>query len=212
MVSTPPYTRIPQDLNGLRMVVRFEVDACIPPEEITSSGPGATTNVDDLIGALANVDLTPKSESTSTPNISKANTVPKLTVLAAGSEVPQSAIVELTTRSVNRAMDYDWKESYPQLYLSQTPHHFLAVHERGRFVRVDKRKLGSSELREVMKDVIQPDLKKLRRLLDLIKELVFEHGQRGRLSLVCQGGELKVFERTEQKSCLPDEFMDKFSA
>lgn len=192
------------------MVVRFEVDACIPwEEEPTTPRPRAATNVDDLIGALANVNITPQLVSNVTP---KSEAAPKLTVLTGGSDVPQSAIVELTTRSKNRAHEYNWKESYPQLFISQTPHHFLAVHERGRFIRVDKRKLTSTELQTVMKDIIQPHLQKLRRLLDIIKKLVIEHGQRGRLSLVCQGGELKVFERVDKGSCLPNEIMEKFNA
>jgi hypothetical protein len=198
------------------MVVRFEVDACIPSAIPLASRSQDKTSatVDDLVSEFANVKLhTPDSRSSAASTMTmKPPAQPKLTVLNGGSYVPQSAIVELTTRSLRRELEFDWKESYPQLFLSQTPHHFLAVHERGRFIRVNKRKLGSPELKEVADIDIEPELKKLRRLLDIIKDLVVKHGQRGRLSLVCQGGELKVYERLGQGSCLPDETMNKFNA
>ncbi|KAF9464193.1 hypothetical protein BDZ94DRAFT_525066 [Collybia nuda] len=207
--STGHHRIVKYDLDGLLMVVRYEVDACIPwEEEPTTPRPRAATDVDDLIGALAEVKITPQLNDAST--IPKAESPPKLTVLNGGSDVPQSAIVELTTRSINRVHEFDWEESYPQLFISQTPHHFLAIHERGRFIRVDKRKLTSTELQNVMEDVIQPHLKKLRRLLGTVKKLVIEHRQRGRLSLVCQEGELKVFQRVGRESCLPDEIIRKF--
>jgi len=116
----------------------------------------------------------------------------------------------LTTRAVHLESQYNWKEAYPQLFLSQTPHHFLAVHQRGRFVGITKRKLQSSELDSVAATLVQTDLKKLRRALDIIRHLVIEHGEQGRLSLVCQKGVLKVFRRVSQDSCLPDEMLGWF--
>lgn len=178
------------------MVVRFEVDACIPSEvsrTSTSTTAKSSSNVDDLIGALSGVSLRTEGSSplSSPPATKGSGTFPKVTIISGGSVVPQSSIVELTTRSVHNATSFDWAENYPQLFLSQSAHHFLAVHERGRFREVNKRKLESAELKKVAADSIQAGLKKLRRLLDIIKELAIKHGERGRLSLVCQGGELK---------------------
>jgi hypothetical protein len=196
------------------MVVRFEVDAYAPSKAVSApSRPAqsASTTVDDLLGAFSSINIhTPGTDSPVKSTAGGTNSATKLTVLSGGTSVPQSAIIEMTTRSVYREAQYDWKESYPQLFLSQTPHHFLAVHQRGQFLRVNKRRLQSSELDRVATS-IQPDLKQLRRLLDIIKQLVIKHGERGRLSLVCQGGVLKVFQRDSQDSCLPDEVLERFT-
>ncbi|KAF7357295.1 hypothetical protein MSAN_01324900 [Mycena sanguinolenta] len=102
------------DLNGLEMVVRFEVDACIPPSAAKASAMRKVQSIDDLAN-----DPAPVSSH-------------GLTVINGGAVVPHSSILELTTRTQRRAAKFDWNDAYPQLFL-QTPHHFLAVHDRGRF-------------------------------------------------------------------------------
>ncbi|KAJ7046383.1 hypothetical protein C8F04DRAFT_1064120 [Mycena alexandri] len=190
------------DLNGLKMVVRFEVDACIPTAAKSSAASATVGSIDDLAISLAGINITSKKTPAS-------QTAHGLTVIDGGAIVPHSSIVELTTRSEKRQLEFDWKDAYPQLFFSQTPHHFLAVHNRGRFEMVNKRKLASSELRGVEQQ-IQPSLKKLRVALDTIKAVVLKHGQRGRLTLVFRGGKLQLFERMSQTSCLPDEVMARF--
>ncbi|GLB38579.1 putative geranylgeranyl pyrophosphate synthetase [Lyophyllum shimeji] len=192
--STGHHRIVRYDLNGLKMVVRFEVDACIPseapaPPKSTATAVGSSSNIDDLIGALSGVTLrTEGSHPPLSPPASKgSDTFPKVTVIPGGSVVPQSSIVEMTTRSLFNAASFDWVESYSQLFFSQTPHHFLAIHERGRFREVKKRKLESAELKKLAADSIQANFKKLRRLLDVIRKIAIKHGERGRLSLVCQG-------------------------
>jgi len=74
---------------------------------------------------------------------------------------------------------------------------------------VEKRKLGSSELKDI-ENTTQMALWKLRQALGTIKDTVMEHGKSGRLSLVCQGGELKLYERSSQVSCLPEDILNKF--
>ncbi|KAG6909281.1 hypothetical protein DXG01_001225 [Tephrocybe rancida] len=210
--STGHHRIVRYDLNGLKLVVRFEVDACIISAASPTASPSSTSTsggLDDIIGALSGVKLD-TATATPPPPTAHSGAFPKITIIPAGSIVPQASIVELTTRSTNNALNFNWKESYPQLFLSQTAHHFLAVHERGRFHEVNKRKLESSELKKVALDEIQENLKKLRRLLDQVKDLVIKHGERGRLSLVCRNGELKVYSRTSQASCLPDEVLQLF--
>jgi hypothetical protein len=186
------------------MVVRFEVDACIPTAAKPSAARGRVESIDDLADSLARINISQRSSATPA-----SKSIHGLTVIDGGTVVPHSSIVELTTRTERREAEFDWNEAYPQLFFSQTPHHFLAVHNRGRFSAVNKRKLTSSELRAVEQQ-IQPDLKKLRAALDLIKEIVVKHGQRGRLTLVYRDGTLQVFERVSSASCLPDEVMAKF--
>jgi hypothetical protein len=186
------------------MVVRFEVDACIPP-------PGkyprrSVSNIDDITSSLSSISLS------QAPSSSPLNA--QLTVREGGTEVPSTAVVELTTRSVTSMKlngGYDWKEAYPQLFFSQTAHHILAIHQRGRFTDIQKRRLSSDEVKAVEKEA-QGDLKKLRNVLDTIKEIVIAHGRKGRLSLVCVGGELKVYKRTSNESCLPESAIALFDA
>ena len=181
------------------MVVRFEVDACIPPP--AKYPRKSVSSIDDLTDSLSAISI---SHSTSRSN-------GNLTVMEGGAEVSHTAVVELTTRSQTnmRNNGFDWKEAYPQLFFSQTTHHFLAVHTRGRFIDIQKRKLGSEELQNVAKDA-QVELKKMRKALDLIKEVVIEHGKKGRISLVCVEGKLKVYQRNSDESCLPDSALSLF--
>ena len=181
------------------MVVRFEVDACIPP-------PGkyprrSVSNIDDITSSLGSISLSQTSPSS------------QLTVREGGSEVPSTAVVELATRSVTnmKLNGYDWKEAYPQLFFSQTAHHILAIHQRGCFSEIQKRKLSSDEIKAVEKEA-QGDLKKLRNVLDTIKGIVIAHGRGGRLSLVCVRGELKIYKRTSDESCLPESAIALFDA
>ena len=193
------------------MVVRFEVDACIPSAGTPVPTQAAPSTVDDLIGALSSVNLrTPNIKPLPPSTAESSASSKKITVLSGGSYVPQSSIIEMTTRAEHRESAYEWKDAYPQLFLSQTPHHFLAVHQTGKFVRVNKRALKSTELQSVAASM-QHDLKKLRRVLDVIKGLVVKHGGEGRLSLVCQRGVLKVFQRISKDSCLPDDVLEWFT-
>lgn len=192
------------DLSGLKMVVRFEVDACFPPPA-KSYPRKSISSIDELAQSLSGVSLS------SQPSSDQPSPSPKngLTVVKGGSYVSASAVIELTTRSEARQKFYDWKEAYPQLFFSQTAHHFLAVHQRGRFIEVNKRKLSSPELQNV-EQIIQPDLKLMRKALDKIKDLVVKYGERGRLTLVCSNGELKLYERKSLDSCLPHDFLELF--
>ncbi|KAJ7480636.1 hypothetical protein FB451DRAFT_1238102 [Mycena latifolia] len=192
------------DMSGLKMIVRFEVDACIPSSAKASAASKSVQSIDDLGDIFAGIKL-----AAPTAPAPASKTTHGLTVLDGGATIPHSSIVELTTRSERREAEFDWNDAYPQLFFSQTPHHFLAVHTRGRFTAVNKRKLGTPELQAV-ECTLQPSLKKLRAALDVIKALVVKHGQRGRLTLVCRAGNLQVFERVSSASCLPDEVMSRF--
>jgi len=199
-------------MNGLKMVVRFEVDAYLDPE--LSANPSGTKakpddDIDDIATALSGVRIGSVSTTKASTTIVRGMGS-NLTVVHAGSLVPDSSIIELTTRSSWRGMQ--WNESYPQLFLSQTPHHFLAIHEGGRFVKIQKRLLNSAELENIAATSIRERFKKLRHALDVIKELVLKHGEKGRLSLVCEDSELRVYERVSQDSCLPDDILARFIA
>ncbi|KAH9947480.1 hypothetical protein B0H21DRAFT_789871 [Amylocystis lapponica] len=207
------------DFDGLTVVVRFEVDACLPApsSRTTTAKPSASsTNPDDLSDLLSGLKIAPSAPSTqiapkSSLDQDSGKGAPDVKIIRAGTQVPQDSVIEMTTRSKMNAVQFNWTDAYPQLYLSQTSHHFLAVHERGRFDTITKRTLGDPELKRVDANG-QPGFKKLRKLLQDIQELVVEHGQLGRLTLVCRDGALKVFERINKADCLPESVLERISS
>jgi hypothetical protein len=130
----------------IKMVVRFEVDACLPPTDDDGSSnaakSGATSDVkcpekkapteasvDDLADVLGGINL---SSSSSAPASTTKETT-SINVVRGGTQVPQDTLVEVTSRSTYFVDQLDWNEQYPQLALSQTPVLFLGIHERGTF-------------------------------------------------------------------------------
>ncbi|EMD39487.1 hypothetical protein CERSUDRAFT_149984 [Gelatoporia subvermispora B] len=196
------------DFDGLKLVVRFEVDACIAAPRATQRQPKPSTSVDDLSNILSGMGVSGSAGANVAADVTK-DIATELSVIRAGTEVPQSSLVEMTTRSKNWVHTFDWADAYPQLFLSQTSNHFLAAHARGRFESITKRQVGSPEMKQIEAS-IQPAFRRLRQALHDIQELVKAHGQRGRLTLVCREGRLEIFERESQESCLPDSVMERF--
>lgn len=168
------------------MVVRFEVDACLPLHSAKSQRKSARS--------------TPPP-SLSTPVIKKtALHFPHVNVIRAGSRVPQSHLIELKTHSTQSGKG--WANSYPQLFLSQTPHMYRGIHKNGRISEIKKFTLGEPHL-EPTDQKAQVGFKKLKVLLTTIQELVVKYGVDGRISLVCEGKELGLYQREGAGSCLP---------
>ena len=195
------------------MVVRFEVDACLP-----SNGPnaGATSQSrgDDedqeraLLGALSGLSIGTSTYSSTMPPQSPLTSA-DLKIFRAGTQVPQSNLIEMTTRSEISAAKFDWGDGYPQLYFSQTPHHYLAVHRSGTFFSIAKRAVGKKDL-VAIENRAQPGFKKLRKVLGEIQTMVRNGGGDERISLVCKDGALKVHERTSKESYLPEDSLALF--
>lgn len=133
----------------------------------------------------------------------------RIKILHGGVEIPQDRLVELSTRSERNAGNYNWEDHYPQYLLSQTRHHFLGVHQRGEFLRIDEHTLGDPEMEEI-EEAAQAGLRKLKVLLTSIQDMVITHGRGVRLSLISENRELKVYERESQGDCLPVEMMARF--
>jgi hypothetical protein len=132
-----------------------------------------------------------------------------LTIIQGGALVSQSSLIEVKSASQKSATRQKWSEIYPQLYLSQTPWLYTAIHNDGKFYTVEKTQLGSPELADIAEQS-KHRFKKLRLALQTIKDLVVESGIRGRLSFVLENRELKVYERSSRASCLPDDIMSSF--
>ena len=114
---------------GMKMIVRFGVDACLPSSDYST----ATTPIDDSVLADARSKVNIRQSPIST---SKSMTSPTINIVHAGTHVPQNALVEMISRSVFYLDRLDWNELYPQLELSQTPSLRMGVHERGEFTEL----------------------------------------------------------------------------
>ncbi|TFY75224.1 hypothetical protein EWM64_g8788 [Hericium alpestre] len=182
--STAHHRIVKYDFFGLKMIVRFEVDAFLPSDEaVQSSGKSATT-LDSLTDSLSTLQVTTESASP-----------PGLQIIRAGSEVPHRSVIELKTSSKKHIR---WSDIFPQLYLSQTPWFYVGFHEKGTFTEVQKSNM--LEMKEQRKD-LEGRLRQLGQTLEMIQELAIAHGTKKCLSLVCQSGVLTVYERVGIEQC-----------
>ncbi len=147
----------------MKMIVRFEVDACIPTDTNTATAtktrasdtkrsaekvPDPVLELDVLAEALENMNLVTSSSSrvptlpttalssSSPPLSTPSSPSPALNIIRAGTQVPQESLLELASRSKYFIDQLDWNELYPQLALSKTPGLRLGVHERGTFTEM----------------------------------------------------------------------------
>lgn len=193
----------------MKLVIRFEVDAYLPQNSFAPSAshsqPGVDAEGDSLADSIGNLSIGSPSLSTH----SRQTVGSQLNVIRAGSEVPQSSLIEMKTRTPNSITKLKLGKEFPQLYFSQTPYHYVALHENGKFTLVRKDEVGQGALAD-SEEGIQVGLKKLRAVLATIQELVRGRGLAGRLTLICAGGVLKVYERTSNESCLPSDLLALF--
>jgi hypothetical protein len=188
------------------MVVRFKVDACVSDSNNITKAIPDSDDVDNLTNSLAATSISSVDSTTVSSSSPSA-----LTIQRKGMLVPQQNIAELATRAAHRVNEYDWADTYPQLELSQTPHHILAAHERGTFTGIFHRTLKGPELAaEALAG--REGLVKLRAILEALQELVVEYGKTTGLSLVCKDGQLMAYEREGSKGCLPEEYLKRFDA
>ncbi|KAI0033496.1 hypothetical protein K488DRAFT_36454, partial [Vararia minispora EC-137] len=184
---------------GLSILARYEVDACLATPVRSTTSPSSSRDVGDVSDLLDSLTVNP-SPPVSGMGLSSERFGIK--IIKGGSKIPQSAIIELTTRSQNYIDQYDWEEALPQLYLSSTPHLYIGVHRRGTFIEIRKHDLNEDALIKKRREAAQ-SYKKLGRALEVIQGLVVEHGADGGLSLVCTQGVLRVYRRVEVSHSLP---------
>jgi len=195
-------------LGGLNILLRFEVDACIQ----TQTEPQTTQG--DLTTKLSGLTL--NSSSAQVKGAAKPSTAFGLSVELQPSQelVPQTSLVELVTRSVQ--YDVGWGELFPQLYLSQTEHVFIAKHSRGVFrgIPVSKMRLSDPEDGDMVARKAEADhtyLPRLKAMLDDILREVRGVEEGAMLSLVRDGGNLTLYRRTGGTGTrIPEVFLNKF--
>ncbi|KAI0255088.1 hypothetical protein BJV78DRAFT_1120388 [Lactifluus subvellereus] len=222
---------ITYDMLDLKMIVRFEVDACLPMDAgpATATKTGGTANekhstkkaaasVDDLTDALGSMNLLSSAPATTTQQ-------PAINIVRAGMQVPQEALLEVVSRSVRYVDQLDWNELYPQLVLSQTPALRLGVHDRGTFTELREWQVdgpgsgpssssnsGAPDLSAERKETAV-QIVRLARVLEDVQELAIARGPgpTGSFSLVCMDGELRAYGRSNnRKTRLPPDVMARF--
>ena len=178
------------------MLLRFEVDACVP-------------SVSDLADALDGIDLssTPSTSKTSQLNTTAASSSSSTTTTTTTTATPisvqltgtplvaQDNLVELKTMSQNKTVT--WREVYPQLHLSGTPHLYVAKHFKGSFTTMERHDLHDSTLRPYAKAAEQ-GLGKLVKLFEELSTHLQEAGPGIGFSLIgSASGDLKLYRRKE---------------
>ncbi|GJE92537.1 hypothetical protein PsYK624_086920 [Phanerochaete sordida] len=208
---------ISYDMPGLRLVVRCEVDAYLPAADAATEDkqegpinqPETSQPKHALASALESLNLS-SSHPTPTPG-TRTSQVHGLTVVKAGSIVPQSSLTKVKSRSQQSMASLRWYEVYPQLLLAQTMHCMVGVHSRGTFAEVRHFEIDAPEFEEVARS-IQPGLRRLRVLLEEIQQAAMACGADAKLSLVCREGRLVLLKRTSAASLLPPDILRRFDA
>ena len=188
-----------QNLGGLKIVVRFEVDAYIEDPVETEELP---SEADPSILSLAGLTL-------SDPSKTKFG----LKILRKGpSKAPDlSNLVELTTSS--GGFGYRKKDQDAQLYLSGTPWLIIAYHDQGNFRTIQKRSFLSSSDEE-KKRKWDRDLTLLATFLRSIKDVAAQRGENVRMSLIYDRQHrdvVKIYKPLRQDSFLPTEMLRRFT-
>ncbi|KAL0064235.1 hypothetical protein AAF712_008820 [Marasmius tenuissimus] len=173
------------------MVVRCEVDACLPASPSQSatrtSGWNAASRAQMVLNGPGGTPLI---------------------IHEGGNVVSQDSIAELKTISLKglRAGRLRSDDIILQMFISQTSHLFMGVHDRGNFIPVQQSIVELNDRAAHLKT----SLLKLRGVLEDVKNLVVAYGETGRLSLICRGGRLDVVQRSGQESYLPSNVLRMF--
>ncbi|KAF8580649.1 hypothetical protein K439DRAFT_1415180 [Ramaria rubella] len=206
-MATGHHRIVTYDLGGLKILLRFKADACVQtPVRNTPKLMSKPDPLDELTSGLQRLTVAKFPETITSITTGGA----PLSILTRGTLVPQSALLELKTRSFRSVNQFDWDDTYTQLFLSRTPNIFLCVHQTGTFQEVRKRTLAELET-QVMARKAYEGLRKLRDILKGVQDILKEEGEGARLSLVCRhGAEIVVYERKSKDGLLPKEILRKF--
>lgn len=117
----------------------------------------------------------------------------------------QYKFVEIKTMSQRK--EIDWKDFYPQLYLSQTAQVRVARHDRGTFRKMETYDIFSKDLKNEQ-EIMELRLAKLALFLKELRSTLRELGV-GPWSLVCKQGTLRLYDSKDDP--LPDFILSRFN-
>lgn len=183
------------NLSGLRLLVRYEVDAMIsaPPVNTSADDAGSEDELDDLSKALAQTSLTntPTAKPGPKPFFKKPATIvelpgSELRHVIHGELVPQAQVLEL--RTLKSVFEVTWTDLYPQLLLSQTPTVKVAKQLDGRIDSIQTYTEDSQEMRRAHAS-LSPDFAALSVVLTEIQDFAKEQKPTGRPFAIWWSGE-----------------------
>ena len=176
----------------------FTADACIERKN----------NDDDLLASFSSLGLGSNADKTTKPNKPASPAPFDIKLTSPRSLVPQSDLIEVKTRSMYR--EPNWRDIYPQLYLSQTAWLYMARHSGGAFEPIEKISLTGDEMKPHA-EMMYRSFGKLKNLLKEVLRVVREQGEGVPLSLVRQGGTLSLWRRKAGSGkALGEEITSKF--
>jgi hypothetical protein len=179
-----------QNFHGLELVIRFEVDACLP--DISPCAASAAAN--------------------SGPEMPSTVSGVSLRKGGPGYFIPQESLVELKSKSARFIHEFEWSNATPQLFLSATPNLYIGLHTRGKFVDIHKHALASGALGPARRETAER-CERLARALKDVRKFVVERAAEGPFSLVCRDGVLKIYRRLDDASGdLPADLAARFFA
>ncbi|KAG8221509.1 hypothetical protein J3R82DRAFT_1724 [Butyriboletus roseoflavus] len=182
----------------LNILLGFTADACVEQK----------TNDDDFLASFSSLSIGGKAEKTTEPDEPESPAGLDIKFTPSRSLIPQSDLIEVKTRSIYR--EPNWREIYPQLYLSQTAWLYMAKHAGGDFEPVEKISLTGEQMKPYA-EMMEGSLGKLKNLLKVILKAVREQGEGVPLSLVRQGETLSLWIRKEGSGKpLGEEIRSKF--
>ncbi|KAG9019854.1 hypothetical protein FRB90_003444 [Tulasnella sp. 427] len=178
-VETTQHHRITKlSFGDVIILLRYEVDACILP----AAKPKAKPTSREL-------------EKSSSPSPK----FPQISIISSGvlsAVVPQSCLLEIKTRTL--AGEIDWREIWPQLFLSQTPNLYIARHQQGLFsgTSVTKYDMTSPGLEKAAKAAEKP-MARMHELLRTMINIIRKHGEGVGMALTYDGKELALYKRKQ---------------
>ena len=153
------------ELGGLKMLVRFEVDACI--EDPDAAGDTAEA---------------PREETTTPTGV---RIVPR------GVLVPEETIVELKSRPKGKRVI----KQAPQLWFSRTPILIIGYHEHGgNIVEIEKREVEKTGWLKTWEVKYTEKLQKLVRVLEMMRTVIGARGGRFAVVTEKGSSGLSIFE------------------
>ncbi|KAI6040509.1 hypothetical protein EDC04DRAFT_2602443 [Pisolithus marmoratus] len=162
-----------EECRGLKILLHYEVDACTEPEGKDGS----------LLASLSALSIGTREVSTHSNN-SASSTCFRM----------KSSMIKIKTRAAHKELD--WKEFYPQLYLSQAFHLYLAKHTCGTFGQVEDFQINSQGMAAHARNA-EVAMAKLVTLLSDILKAIQKHGKGVPLSLVYRAGKLQLYKHRE---------------
>ncbi|KAI0033500.1 hypothetical protein K488DRAFT_69827 [Vararia minispora EC-137] len=186
------------DFCGMKTVVRYEVDACVPADDVQTP-ENAFRPIPDDSSASTTVFDTPGQPSGT-----------HIKVVRTGAGVPQDALVELKSLQMASSGVW-WTAVLPQMYLSATPHLYVGLHTQGAVVRVEKHIVDDKTVFETQPRLAER-LRQLGQLLRTLRHLAQTVGRVVPLSVVGHKGELRLYERLSEEGMwvLPEEEQKRF--